>query len=619
MLKKSLGIALLCIMGQAYSAEIVVTTTEDIVRDDKECSLREAVQYINQGMDKPYMGCGDNTPIAIITLKEKEIYKLNSPLQILHSVNIRTVYDKNIGDDRAEGLSNAIIRVADNLDASTFGGIFNIANTEIISEISKQVAVEFREVTLEGCKVNSCKSSKGGLIYNQGKLTLRHVKLYGGMANEGGAIYVAGTDKTDPSKIGSLYILQSLLENNKADEGGAIYSELPSFDIRQSVIAKNTTFNINTRSSNIYTRDVLSNDETDVLAKPQSYIFSSTLYGNTGAAVTILDGIAVNNATIIGNSIGVKFDVERKPGYLAHSIVLDNPLNTASNIDQSCQFSSDNAKTSSILQNNLVNGSCGTGASVYPNEVLNNNYTVLANGQLEGKCPNIITSPNAILCPYFQTEQQFLGYFRPRVLMSYSSINNTSILNKGELSINKEIKIECAGSDQRGMGLLGKCDRGAIEIQESTPTSLVGADLLIGQIARISILEALGDSDLLPKERCKDTVLAHPRGEEWQDGCLLIEQQPHVSSKGTVTLDLDGNLVYTPINPKPGADLFTIRVVTTTSRFDPNAAYNSIRVNIVLEAKNDMKSDKVKTSGGAMDMYWLMLLLGSLTWRKLKK
>ena len=33
--------------------------------------------------------------------------------------------------------------------------------------------------------------------------------------------------------------------------------------------------------------------------------------------------------------------------------------------------------------------------------------------------------------------------------------------------------------------------------------------MLIGQIARISILEALGDSDLLPKERCKDTVLAH--------------------------------------------------------------------------------------------------------------
>jgi len=32
-----------------------------------------------------------------------------------------------------------------------------------------------------------------------------------------------------------------------------------------------------------------------------------------------------------------------------------------------------------------------------------------------------------------------------------------------------------------------------------------------------------------------------------------------------------------------------------------------------------MKRDKVKTSGGALDMYWLMLLLGSLTWRKLKK
>ena len=30
MLKKSIGIALLCIAGQAYSADIIVTTTEDI-------------------------------------------------------------------------------------------------------------------------------------------------------------------------------------------------------------------------------------------------------------------------------------------------------------------------------------------------------------------------------------------------------------------------------------------------------------------------------------------------------------------------------------------------------------------------------------------------------------
>lgn len=206
--------------------------------------------------------------------------------------------------------------------------------------------------------------------------------------------------------------------------------------------------------------------------------------------------------------------------------------------------------------------------------------------------------------------------------MTYTSLNTTPILNKGEQNTDKT-KAGCVGYDQRGKSPFGKCDRGAIEIQDSRDTSLVGQDLLIGklnnQVARISIIEALGDSDLLPKEKCKEVVLDHPQGEEWQDGCLLIEQQAHVSSKGTVSLDLDGNLVYTPRNPKAGADLFTIRVVTTMNRFDSNAAYLPIRVNIVMEAENNMKSDKVKTSGGATSIFWLVLLMGGLTWRKLKK
>jgi len=51
MLKQSIGIAMLCIAGQAYSADIVVTTTEDISSaNDKQCSLREAIEYINLGL-----------------------------------------------------------------------------------------------------------------------------------------------------------------------------------------------------------------------------------------------------------------------------------------------------------------------------------------------------------------------------------------------------------------------------------------------------------------------------------------------------------------------------------------------------------------------------------------
>ena len=43
MLKRSIGLGVLCFAGHAYSADIILTTTEDIVKDDKECYLREAI------------------------------------------------------------------------------------------------------------------------------------------------------------------------------------------------------------------------------------------------------------------------------------------------------------------------------------------------------------------------------------------------------------------------------------------------------------------------------------------------------------------------------------------------------------------------------------------------
>jgi CSLREA domain-containing protein len=38
------------VASHAYSDNIKVTITEDIVKNDTECSLREAIDYINQGM-----------------------------------------------------------------------------------------------------------------------------------------------------------------------------------------------------------------------------------------------------------------------------------------------------------------------------------------------------------------------------------------------------------------------------------------------------------------------------------------------------------------------------------------------------------------------------------------
>ena len=58
MLKRSIGIGMLCVAGHAYSGEIKVTTIEDVSKDDTECSLREAIEYVNKDfVDRGYQGC----------------------------------------------------------------------------------------------------------------------------------------------------------------------------------------------------------------------------------------------------------------------------------------------------------------------------------------------------------------------------------------------------------------------------------------------------------------------------------------------------------------------------------------------------------------------------------
>ena len=65
MLKRGIGLGLLCITGQAFSANITVTTTDDIVKADNQCSLREAVEYVNQGMPEAgYNGCGGGKEVT---------------------------------------------------------------------------------------------------------------------------------------------------------------------------------------------------------------------------------------------------------------------------------------------------------------------------------------------------------------------------------------------------------------------------------------------------------------------------------------------------------------------------------------------------------------------------
>lgn len=89
MLKKSIGVATLLVASHAYSDNIKVTITEDIVKNDTECSLREAIDYINQGMPEAgYYGCGGKDAISTVMLEKNKTYLLNTPCPAKPPVNL---------------------------------------------------------------------------------------------------------------------------------------------------------------------------------------------------------------------------------------------------------------------------------------------------------------------------------------------------------------------------------------------------------------------------------------------------------------------------------------------------------------------------------------------------
>ncbi len=77
-------------------------------------------------------------------------------------------------------------------------------------------------------------------------------------------------------------------------------------------------------------------------------------------------------------------------------------------------------------------------------------------------------------------------------------------------------------------------------------------------------------------------------------------------------------MVYTPDSAWHGADVFKIKLVTSTTRFNSTTPYMEVKVQVIQEHENRMESDKIKVSGGAWSAYGLMTLLGLLGLRRRK-
>lgn len=599
MLKRSIGIGMLCLAGHAYSAPITVTITDDITKDDRECSLREAIEYVNKGMPEAgYMGCGGKDAFSTILLDKQKTYILNTKIDVKASLALKTYYDIAVTDEAIPGLNNAVIKMAGK------DQIFNIDN-----DPSDLALITIREVSFEGCNKNVC-ADKGGIFYNNESLVLQYVKLSGGNARVGGAIYNVGESSATQNYISQVSITDSILENNTAMTGAVLYGQRPAFTLRSVVLKNNNT---TSGAANIFSEKAIQ-DVSLLTNKNMNKLSNSTFLNNSGYAINIRDGVAVNNVTIVGNNAGVQFDSAEGYGYLANSIVVGNGTGTSN-----CQF---NADDKTLMQNNLVSTECKSGDAKYPNEFWTGTKLFAGNSS-EGTCKSLVEDPDALLCPYSTPKNTFLGYIRPRILLSAKNMFDTLILNKGRVNLSSDsTQLICETMDQRNKNRTTDnswCDRGAIEIVVPISKSRIGQDLKVGEVAKLNILEYLGDSDLYPKEQCESLLkMKNPAGGEWQDGCAYIDQTL-TKSKGTLTLDIDGNLVYIPNGNWHGADIFNLQIVTSSTHFNENKKYMVLEAYMVQEPNNEFEDKSVKTSGGAFGFFGLFAVLGLVGIRRFKK
>ncbi|WP_151690449.1 rhombotarget A [Acinetobacter junii] len=625
MFKRTLACALFAITGHVYAADIQVTTLVDEDKDDTVCSLREAVFFLNNRAKKEYEngyhGCGNKDASSIIVLQRDKEYSLNKSLELKVGMTITTATSGDFNDNK-KGANNATLKMVGS------DRIFFINDGSVEKEL---ILVNLNELNLKG---SATKLNDGGLIYNREALNIQYSRLTSGNATRGGGIYNAGILSDTEKTAGIVRIGNSILEGNKADKGAVIYSEMPRYLVFQSVIRDNQ--GTSAVDGAILFVQTGFRDETTGVALQSRFagINNTTIFHNKGGYVAnIREGMIVNNITMIKNAAGLYLQApkwtsktttgettteEKFPSaFVSNSIIVDNGTTN-------CVTSSDDE---SVVQSTLTTSDCNLQAPAErPNFMWDKNnlkHKLIAGDSVE---KDICDAPPAdgLLCPFTTPKDQLVGFFKPRLLSSYSTLSDSLIVNKGRIySDGSSIGLaSCELIDQRGKNRSGYdelCDLGAIELViNRSEVPIAGQDILYGQIAKFNISESLLDGELLDSASCERILGKRSDGQTWQPGCLEV-QQTLTPSKGKLTIDQFGNVVYTPNSNWHGADKFNLRIITTTTRFnDVSNYYITIPTTIVQDPPNNFESKTVNVSGGSLGLTSILMLLGLIGFRRFK-
>ena len=623
MLKRTIGLGLLCMASHAYSANIVVNTTEDEFDEktpNSTCSLREAIQLINSTdangkiPEAGFGGCSGKDASSSIVLQTGKTYILNAEVAITKPLSIN-VLDEAGNSTKYSGENNAIIKAK---------GAHRLFTIDDNNPNIANITVLIGQVDFVGCGADDASATCapiGGLIFNRENLSLSFSQLKSGIAEtNGGAIYNEGigTGTNAGLAAGVLTLTNVLFQDNKAAQGAAIYSVQPRYEIVGSVFRDNNASG--TAGAIVFVNrpgDATTTNGSSSTARTGN-IRSSTFFDNKGRVANLLDGMVINSSTIIKNTAGIYLNSATGSANLSNSIVAGN--------GEDCIIEAGNK----AVTNNLVyNSGCGVGEAGNLNTNLNSLATPIQlianvgiNGKSEGKCDQ----PPAVglLCPYATPKETFNGFFKPRLLTQYGSINDSPIVNRGSNFVGNQATtdktVACESTDQRGKTreITVLCDVGAIELIIEDQGK-IGQDIKFNQIAEIDLTDSLGDGQLWPKDKCDDVFKDLPNppvNNNWQPGCLQFVEGKE-AKKGSLILDANALLKYTPFKNYHGSDDFSIKVVTTTSRFSEGVNDRSItlRGTVVQEPDNNFENKSVKTSGGSTGFVGLLGLL-SLVWMR---
>lgn len=605
MLKRSIVLGLCCVSAQLYSAPIYVTTTEDSVAADQQCSLREAIEYINQGMPKAgYNGCGGEGAENTIYLKARTTYSLNRQVKIQKNLIIRTQFSAD-ADQVRPALDNAVIKMQGSDRLFWIERAEKAVSRDEESSPPAPIAVSFLQLSLKGCEQSRCQD-QGGLIYNKENIEIRLSQLLNGKARQGGAIYNAGSYVKD-QPLSTVIMFDSQFKDNQAEQGAVIYSQLPQFIAARLVVRDNQ---VSRHDATLFDIETPFNEEQlkALGSDLRRGISNSTFLNNRGYLFKVVDGMIVNNSTMVMNDKGVIFDGPLKQAYLVNSILLNNG-------QQDCQVL--RGGDADHLSNNLYQSGCAGSAG----QQLPADSVILAGKTIDGACD---LSSQGILCPLnSQSNDSPWGFLKPRLLSSYQKMSDSPIVNRGPQAGSN--LLSCASEDQRGkprpVSSPADCDRGAIELyQQGKGVAKVGADIRYGQIAKMTLDEQLQDGELVTPTVCDSLLGPRPDGQAWQPGCLrTVQSNETPTSKGRVTLSQDGILTYVPNGDWHGKDDFITLVITSTTRFsDAKNRDVQIKTSIVQDPPDTFENKKV--GGGATDVWGVLalalLLLVRYGWRQ---